>query len=86
MLGKLATPDLVIFKRYSCNIDRLRQTNNERRANKSLDQIWLLSRGLRSLRFGQPARQYLAYGSAAKLVNSDGIYSALSGDIDCVSF
>jgi len=35
----------------------------------ALDQIWLLSRGLRLLRSGQAARQYLACGSAAKLVS-----------------
>ena len=36
----------------------------------TLDQIWLLPRGLRSLRSEQAARQCLAFGSAVKLVNS----------------
>ena len=36
----------------------------------SFDQIWLLSRGLQSLRSSQAVRQCLVFGSAAKLVNS----------------
>jgi hypothetical protein len=35
-----------------------------------LDQIWLLSRALQIASLQQAARQYLACGSAAKLVNS----------------